>query len=118
MAASNASLEVFNSVLVVGEVARVPVCATGSGGNLEAAPDSTIIDRVQALHAQTSEVGESAPQVFLLFNRESWHTVLGHLPSCQAIACILPSGNIERERERERTERARENRESERERRE
>ena len=81
MAASNASLEALDSVLLAGEPARVAGGAAGSDCNLQVAPTSTIIDRLQALDTPTLEVSVSAPQVSLLFPRATWHTVIVCLSS-------------------------------------
>lgn len=62
MAAANESLEALESVLAMVEAAGVCGGAAGSEDNLEAAPTSPIMDRLQTLTTPTLEVSVSAPQ--------------------------------------------------------
>ena len=61
-AAAKESLEAIESVLAAVEAAGVGGGAAGSEDNLEAAPTSTIMDKLQTLATPTLEVSVSAPK--------------------------------------------------------
>jgi len=90
--ASKACVEAFKSMDAALETARVPAGAAGSERNLQVAPASTILDRLQALQTLTLKVSASGPQVSLLFQRASWPIALVCLPYCRAVIWILPVG--------------------------